>query len=144
MKLHLSVVIILLFTTQLYSQFNTEWISTYNYPVYSIRWMGGSTIDNQGNIYMNGSSMNYYNPTLRFNSNGSTAWVNITEDIGYGITAGSDGYLYALSEYSQMLLTKYSTNGDSIWSRSFSGNHPQYNVPYFVTTDGNSNIFTIS
>jgi hypothetical protein len=143
-KLLFGFTLILICASKIYPQLSIDWISTYDYPTYGIRWLGGSTLDNQGNLYMNGSSMNYYNPMVKFSSNGSKNWVNISEDIGYGITAGNDGYVYALSKHTQMLLTKYNTNGDSIWSRSFSGNHPAYNVPYFVTTDANGNILTIS
>lgn len=130
--------------SNLYPQISTEWINTYNYPVYGIRLLGGSTIDNQGNVYMNGSSMNYYNPTLKFSSNGTTNWVKISEEIGSGITAGNDGFLYAISIRSLMALTKYTSTGDTIWSRGFSGNLPGWNYPYFVTTNSQGHIFTIS
>ncbi len=103
------------------------------------------TIDDSSNVYVTGEIYGLDIFTVKSNRNGVFRWRKNTDfgnyDAGIDIELDQSGHAYVLAKSkdqsnSQMdfLLIKYDTNGDTLWSRRYSGGGPD-NLPVRLKLD---------
>jgi hypothetical protein len=112
------------------SQARQQWAARFNYQ--SNFTDGGSSVayDNQGNVYVTGYSHNatpnYYN-TVKYNSSGVQQWVRSYysahgDSHFFDIAVDAQGSVYISGgAHSDFVTIKYSSNGDTLWTKIFRG-----------------------
>jgi hypothetical protein len=107
-------------------------------------------VDANGYVYVAGradSMGNYYTLTIKYAPNGTEMW-NVTTQIAfsasfaYGISTTSNGTSYVAGYYASgasgtddMLLLKYDTDGNEIWSITEDGGSNDYGYGVAATND---------
>lgn len=145
-----------LVTVKYNSSGQEQWVARYNgfgdgedYPC-SIR------VDNQGNVYVAGSSdvtntgIDY--ATIKYNSSGTVQWVqryNGTDngdDIVHSMVIDDSGNVYITGESEgtntevDYLTIKYNTNGIQQWTARYDGTGESYDYAYSVAVDDYGNV----
>jgi len=134
--------------------------SLFSYIIWEKEYNGGEKdnaeglcIDNDGNIYITGSSYNGINYdifTIKYDNNGNIIWTNrfnyITNDYGYDISLDNFGNVYVVgSSYNgtndDCIILKYSKDGISIWTERFDGGNSD--SAYGITIDKNNYLYII-
>ena len=126
---------------------DTAWVRRYNGPADSTDWVLDLALDSNGNAYVTGISWNgtdYDHVTIKYYSNGDTAWVRRFQSGAYDedCPVATDGYgnVYVSGEtrsgYSSDYFTmKYYPNGDVAWLRTYDGPANQRDHPSDMTAD---------
>lgn len=106
------------------------WQKTYGAPGTGTDDARGIVMDSSGNLYVAGTSEGDF-VTLKFLPSGDTAWVRHFGGAGLdapsGLALDGAGHLYvagtvhAGDSTADFAVVKYSTGGDSLWSRSYNG-----------------------
>jgi len=146
-------------TIKYYPNGDTAWVRRYNGPGNSYDHAYAIAVDGSGNVYVTGESWDsgtYWDyTTIKYYSNGNTAWVRRYHDpIGNyydGATAivvdGSDNvYVTGWSDGGgtrfDYATIKYYSNGDTAWVRRYNG--PPGNSDdeaYAIVVDGSGNVY---
>lgn len=152
------MIINLIITIPLNAQVKESWSSRYDGPGSGTDKSNSMVVDNFGNVYITGSSTSAgpgtedfvtikYAPAGellwedRFNGTGSSI------DIAYAIdidTSGSiivtGGSIGSGSGYDYFTI-KYSSEGDTLWTRRYNGPKNSKDIAYAITLDDSGNIF---
>ena len=137
----LFIVILLVISSAVYSQYELQWYATYDNPHPSYNDDAVDIVeDNSGNIYVTGTSFQmdptddwrYDFATVKYNSSGDSLWVrrfdtsilNENEDraVAIGIDALNNVYVTGTSYTSshvEATTIKYNSDGNEIWKRSY-------------------------
>lgn len=134
---------------------DTVWVRKYNGPVNSTDRVYALAVDNQGNVYVTGSSQDTMNDyaTIKYYPNGDTAWVrrynrpgnNI--DIARSLTIDAQGNVYVtgcsgLSDATYDYLTiKYNSSGVQKWVATYNGSGNGADIAYSIAVDRQSNVY---
>lgn len=135
------------------------WSKTYNYSYNGIEQPNDMYLDNQGNIYVAGTSTrgisSYDGLLLKYNSNGSLLWVkriNKTNFADRKASAESIAYYGALyigvtfnyDNKSESGIVKYNTDGDSVSYYSLGIlNHYSYRLSHLIS-DNSVNLYAVT
>jgi hypothetical protein len=144
-------------TIKYYSNGDTAWVRRYNGPADSDDWASAIAVDGAGNVYVagtskgNGTSYDYL--TIKYHSNGDTAWVRRYD----GPTNGSDGardialdcwgnvYVTGRSRTTEtdydIVTIKYYPNGDTSWVKRYDGPGDSYEEASVIVVDESANIY---
>jgi hypothetical protein len=121
-------------TIKYYPNGDTGWVRIFGQTGSS--WAGALVVDDYGNIYVTGTLYKYYNynnyyfcTTIKYYSNGDTAWVRTyrysgnSNDQGYAIGLDHNGNVYVTGQSSgyNNFTIKYDPNGNQLWVERFSG-----------------------
>lgn len=142
----------------LYSQsVDTAWVRRYSGSGNADDEAKAVVIDNSGNIYVTGYSMNpnghYDYATVKYNSNGVQQWVqryngqsNLDDKANALALDASDhlyvtGYSVATSSGRDCVTIKYSSNGDTIWTRRYTTTGYSDDVVNAIAVDSLGSIY---
>src|SRR4030095_10972742 len=131
---------------------NEIWNKRYNHAGNSIDNAYKLAFDSSGNVFVTGGTYNSTTNlgdilTIKYNSNGIFQWAKVyngpgnDDDDGVDITINNSGNVYVLGKstgigtgYDYVLL-KYSTIGDSIWSKRYTSGGNNDDIPSEIAID---------
>jgi uncharacterized delta-60 repeat protein len=143
-------------TIKYYPNGDTAWVRRYNEPVDASDYPVGIAVSDSGYIYVTGWSSqgpNYDYVTIKYRSNGDTAWIRRyngpgdSNDAPYGIALDDSGYIYVTGKsYSSgtgydYATIKYKTNGDTAWVRRYDGPANLWDEAHAVTVDASGDVY---
>lgn len=138
---------------------NFKWKARYNGASNLIDIIWAVDVDNNGNVYVTGSSEVTANirdiVTIKYDPNGNLIWEKIFDgslqlnDIPVDIKVNDQGDVYVCgysdvnTSYSRkVILLKYSSSGSPLWERSFKGSYPDGNdQPIKMELDSQGDIY---
>jgi hypothetical protein len=135
---------------------DSVWVSRYNGPANSSDMAKDLVIDGQGNVYVTGSSINsgaYDYTTIKYYSNGDTAWVSRYNGSGNGddeanvVAVDGQGNVY-VTGYStgsganyDYTTIKYDDLGVQQWVARYNGPGNSQDIAYGLAVDGQGNVY---
>ena len=136
---------------------DTAWVRRYNGPGNSADSASAVAVDKSFNVYVTGYSCgvgtNKDFATIKYYSNGDTAWVrrysgigsNVDVAIGIAVDSGGSayvtGYSYdSLASYDYLTI-KYFANGDTAWVRRYNGLGSGFDAAYGIAVDGYGKVY---
>ncbi len=147
------------YVTIKYNESGTQqWVSRYNGPGNGDDFAVAIAVDNQGNSYITGLSTgtsNYYDyATIKYNTNGDTAWIRRyngpgdRDDRAWSIAIDNHGDVYITGDsyYSDSILEdyatiKYSSAGVMRWVTRFDGEEESHDYCFRIALDSLNNIY---
>jgi hypothetical protein len=144
-------------TIKYYLNGDTAWVRRYNGPGNSSDWANAIVLDSSGNVYVTGNSggsgteKDY--ATIKYYSNGDTAWVRRYNgpgdsiDVGYAIAIDDSNNIYVTGgsagsgtgfDYATI---KYYPNGDTAWVRRYNGPGNSTDCAWSITVDASGNVY---
>jgi hypothetical protein len=143
-------------TIKYYSNGAICWLQRYNYHDYEQAL--AIAVDRSGNVYVTGYSggsssyMDY--ATIKYKSNGDTAWVRRYNgpgnnyDWAFALAVDDSGNVYVTGEsfaglgtYSDYATIKYKPNGDTAWLRRYNGPASVEDAAMAITVDHSGNVY---
>jgi len=147
-------------TIKYYPNGDTAWIRFHNGSGNNQDEVRGVALDSEGNIYITGTTFGATSlldhTTIKYYSNGSTAWIKDYDgpgnyfDAAYGITVDDSGCVYVTGygcqintpPYNADIATiKYDSDGDTVWVRNYDGPANSGDDGQVIKLDGIGNIF---
>ena len=134
---------------------DTAWVRTYDlegWPDYAT----AIAVDNSGNVYATGSSWNgenYDYATIKYYSDGNTAWVRTYNgpgdgwDVVSGMVVDSHSIVYVTglswdsTTWDDWVTVKYSPNGDTHWMRRYDGPASLGDYAHAITVDDSGYVY---
>jgi hypothetical protein len=106
------------------------------------------TLDEYNNVYVAGvnqSTQNYFSEILKYDNNGNLVWTRFEPNTLGGVRdlVCKNGFLtftgvsHIASGYDRATTSRYTYNGDFVWSKNYSGNDSNFSV-YRLSVDGNN------
>jgi hypothetical protein len=133
---------------------DTIWTRTYVDTLYDCE-VNSITTDASCNIYMTGYSytthINYI--TIKSDSSGDLKWAKTMKPVGSTFGQGKSIFVDKVNNvyvagdcnrpgsFSDFVITKYNSNGDSIWAAIFNGTANNNDYLYDIVMDSSSNIY---
>lgn len=136
---------------------DTAWVRYYDggQEFYDDAW--GVAVDDSGNVFVTGSSMESGNQfdivTIKYNSAGVEQWIARYEgpadddDEGYDIALDDSGYIYvtgytrSASTYTDFITIKYDNTGDTLWTATYDGPLSGLDVAHALALDDSGNVY---
>jgi uncharacterized delta-60 repeat protein len=157
-KLLLIFISIFFFALPLFAQsVDTAWVRRYNGPISDYDAAKAIVVDSSGNVYVTGGSKgsgtDWDYATIKYNSNGDTAWVrryngpSDSTDSPQAIAVDVSGNVYVTggsyggATRSDYATIKYFPNGDTAWVRRYNGPSNDYDYANALATDGSGNVY---
>jgi len=143
-------------TIKYYPNGDTAWVRKYNGPGNLDDNVKAMAVDNQGNVYVTGSSMDSavtrHYATIKYNSAGVQQWVRTYDgpgdygDLAYAIAVDNGGYVYVTGSSSGLInadcvTIKYNSSGDTVWTRVYNGPSNDEDAGYAIALDGQGNVY---
>jgi len=130
---------------------DTAWVRTYNGPADSTDWALDMALDINGNAYVTGMSWNgtdYDYATIKYQSNGDTAWVCRFHSISYyelcAIAVDSYCNVYVSGKIGSgawdCVTVKYHPDGTTAWVKTYNGPGDQSDAAVAMDIDASDNI----
>ncbi|MBK6771599.1 MAG: T9SS type A sorting domain-containing protein [Ignavibacteria bacterium] len=139
---------------------NLIWKQRYNGTGNSYDYLIGMVLDDSGNVYVTGESddgaalggINWV--TIKYNTNGqmkwkrSLNWIGNKTDEPFGMSIDKERNIYVVgfgitsSVYRQMVTIKYSSNGDSLWTKVYRTSLTTHDWGYSVVSDDSMNVYS--
>jgi hypothetical protein len=136
------------------------WKQRYNGIGNDYDYLTGMVLDDSGNVYVTGESsegvalggINWV--TIKYNANGemmwkkSLNWIYNNTDEPFGMNIDRENNIYVVgfgrtvSVYRQMLTIKYSSNGDSLWTKVYRNSPTTHDWGYSVSIDNSLNVYS--
>jgi hypothetical protein len=136
---------------------DTAWVRRYNGPGNSGDYGLAIAVDGSGNVYITGYSYGSGTgsdyATIKYDSNGDTAWVRRYNELGNGydearaIAVDSAGNVYVTGlsvgngTGEDYVTIKYYPNGDTAWVRRYNGPGNSADYGSDITLDGFGNVY---
>lgn len=143
-------------TIKYYPNGDTAWVRRYNGSGNGDDYACAIIVDSSGNAYVTGYSRgngtNYDYATIKYYSNGDTAWIRRYN--GSMANEWGDAHPIAIDRYSNVYVTgsslegaldyatiKYYPNGDTAWVRSYDGTGNSGNWASAIAVDQSGNVY---
>ena len=151
----LSVILFIFISSQSFSQVNVNNVKTYNGSSSATDCFTNSVTDINGNIYLTGYATDEicsYIFTEKYNASGTKLWSKIYRnktngfDFPVSIALDSTGNIYVAGNTKRpnltydLLLIKYNSQGDTVWTRTYNGTSNGDDRAIKVLVDRNNNI----
>lgn len=147
-------------TVKYNSSGDTVWMRIYNHIADKDDAAAGLTVDEEGNVYVTGKSWDYTTQydyaTIKYDASGNELWVSRyngisdSTDIASAIAVDNvSGNIYVTGSSfspgtgSDIVTIKYDANGDTIWTRRYSGSVDNGDAPSVILLDDVGNIYII-
>jgi hypothetical protein len=143
-------------TVKYYPNGDTAWVRRYSGPGNSGDLANALTLDNSGNVYVTGysegSTTDFDYATIKYYSNGDTAWVRRYNgpgnggDVANAVAVDDSGNVYVTgfsegSGYNIDYATiKYSSNGDAVWTSRYNGPGNSGDMAFDIAIDDSGNV----
>jgi hypothetical protein len=153
-KISCTIIMALLFVIPANSQIDTAWVRIYDSPLHSYDLANTVLTDSQGNVYVCGTSSEpaWAITTIAYDSTGQTRWsraYGCTQPIWFGsnmMAMNQNGDIYITGpEFCHTSLnfgtSRYSTQGDSIWTRLYPNSPTGYAKSRTLAVDPSGNVY---
>jgi len=141
------------------AQVDTAWVRRYNGPGNSFEFANALAVDNNGNVYVTGSSSgdsvttaDY--ATIKYSPTGETLWVrryngpgSVLDD-AHALAVDNNGNVYVTGSSSGDSVTtadyatiKYSSTGDTLWLRRYNGPENTLDLARSLCLDDSGNVY---
>jgi hypothetical protein len=135
---------------------NLNWIRTYNGPGKSTDRASAIAVDGSGNVCVTGESYgseNYDYATIKYSTNGDTAWVKryngLADSLDYAsaITVDDSNNVYVTGfstawvwgcDYTTI---KYYSNGETAWEKRYNGPGLKNDIAWGIAVDDSGNVY---
>ncbi|MBA7532590.1 hypothetical protein ES705_24816 [subsurface metagenome] len=153
----IGVILCILYSTFLFAQVDTAWVSRYNGPGNGTDYANAIAVDNMGNTYVtgvsdgNGSGSDY--ATIKYSPDGDTLWIqrydgpaNYTDE-AYALVIDDAGNTYVTGKSAgsgtsyDYATIKYSPDGDTLWVRRYDGPAGSADEAYGLAVDSAGNVY---
>lgn len=142
----------------LQAQVSESWSARYNGPGSSTDNARAIAVDYAGNVFVTGSSPSAgagtedY-ATIKYDSASVVQWTaryngtSTSTDNAYAIAVDEEGFIYVTGASTgsgsglDFLTIKYSTDGDTVWTRRYNGPRNAKDVAYSICIDDSGNIY---
>ncbi len=144
-------------TIKYYPNGDTAWLRRYNGPGNSSDYAYAIGLDSSGSVYVTGQSYGAGTSgdyaTIKYLSNGDTAWVRRYNGQGNGLDGATaltvdlsgniyvTGYSLGYLSYFDYATIKYYPNGDTAWVRRYNGVANGNDFAYAVAVDMSGNVY---
>ena len=139
---------------------NLIWSQRYNGIGNNYDYVSGMVIDDSGNVYVSGASQEGISlgginwVTIKYNPDGQMQWKrsmnwtanNTDEPFGMNIDRERNIYVIGYGKtdgvHRQMVTIKYSSDGDSLWTKVYRSSQTTHDWGYSVVTDDSLNVYS--
>ncbi len=146
-----------LFNISSLAQVDTAWVRRYNGTATLDDRPSALAVDNNGNVYVTGSSIGtgtgYDYATIKYSPNGDSIWVRrykgpgFSYDVATALVVDKTGNVYVTGcsregEIRNDYVTiKYAPNGDTLWVRVYNRPRYSYDDGIFLVVDKSGNVY---
>ena len=151
------LLIIVVGSINIQAQVTEDWVQRYNGPGSGTDQSNAIVADIFGNVYVTGYSLgsgtNWDYATIKYDSAGILQWVQRYNgpgnfyDIAYAIAADDLGFIYVTGgsygsggNYDYFTI-KYSSSGDTVWTRRYNGPKNALDKAYAIVLDDSGNVY---
>jgi hypothetical protein len=144
-------------TIKYYSNGDTAWVRYYDGGQQFYDYGRAVAVDDSGNVFVTGSSMESGNQfgiaTIKYNSAGVEQWIARYEgpgnddDEAYDIALDNNGYIYvcgytrSAATYTDYVTIKYDGNGDTVWTSIYNGPFSGLDRACALVLDDSGNVY---
>jgi uncharacterized delta-60 repeat protein len=147
------------YTTFKYDKYgNVQWLAFYNGPQNRGDTAEALAVDDNGNVYVTGSSSNGSISgndivTVKYDASGNEVWViryqgpGISYDAGIAIKLDASANVYVTGTSAgsngaaDYMTIKYDNNGNQLWESRYNGIDNSYDTPFDLIVDANGNAY---
>jgi len=151
------LIIIVIGSINIQAQVTQDWVQRYNGPGSGTDQSNAIIVDIFGNVYVTGYSLgsgtNWDYATIKYDSAGALQWIQRYNgpgnffDIAYAIATDDLGFIYVTGgSYGSggnydYLTIKYSSSGDTVWTRRYNGPRNALDKAYAIVLDDSGNVY---